>query len=74
MFIALIHLACNVLSRLVALDEGEGLLNFKAVFQATPRNYEGNNAPLIIAVVLCGGMLEFIVDLSLSRKKKERHD
>jgi hypothetical protein len=66
MFIALIHLACDVLSRIVALDEGDGLLKFKAVFQPISREYEGTNAPLIIAVVLCGGILQFLVCPSLA--------
>jgi hypothetical protein len=61
MFITLIHLGCDVLSRLVVLDEGDGLLNFKAVFQPISRKYDGTNMPLIIAVVLCGGVLQFLV-------------
>lgn len=61
MFITLVHLASEVLTRLVALDEGDGLLNFKAILQPVAREYEGTNAPLIIAVVLCGGVLEFLV-------------
>ena len=68
MFTTFIHLACNVLSRLVALDEGDGLLNFKAVFQSPSRDYEGTNAPLIIAVLLCGGFLQFLVDHSLPQR------
>lgn len=62
MFITLIHLACNALSRLVALDEGDGLLNFKALLQPVAQEYEGTNGPLIIAVALCGGVLEFLVN------------
>ena len=73
MFITLVHLACDVLSRLIALDEGDGLLNFKTVFQPIRRDYEGTNAPLLIAVVLCGGVLEFLVDLSPSNRLK-KHD
>ena len=68
MFIALIHLACDVSSSLVALDEGDGLLNFKAIFQPISRKYEGTNAPLLIGVVLCGGILQFLVDFSLLKR------
>ena len=73
MFIALIHLACDVLTRLIALDEGDGLLNFKTVLQPISRDYEGTNATLIIAVVLCGGVLQFLVDLSLFDTRRN-HD
>jgi hypothetical protein len=72
MFITLIHLACDVLTRLIALDEGDGLLNFKTIFQPIPQEYEGSNAPLIIAVVLCGSVLQFLVNLSLSRRENKR--
>jgi len=76
MFTTFIHLACNVLSRLVALDEGDGLLNFKAVFQSTSREYEGTNAPLIIAVLLCGGTLQFLVGrpLTFFFRREIKHD
>jgi hypothetical protein len=67
MFITVIHLACDFVSRLVALDEGDGLLNFKAVFQPISRDYEGTNAASIIAVVLCGGLLQFLVCHALPR-------
>ena len=63
MFTTFIHFSCNILSRLVALDEGDGLLDFKAIFQSTYRDYDGTNAPLIIGVLLSGGILEFLVDL-----------
>ena len=63
MFTTFIHFSCNTLSRLVALDEGDGLLDFKAIFQSTSRDYDDTNAPLIIAVLLSGGILEFLVDL-----------
>jgi hypothetical protein len=70
MFITLIHLACDVLTRLIALDEGDGLLNFRTIFQPIPRDYEGSNAPLIIAVVLCGGVLQFLVGQSLCERRR----
>jgi len=72
MFITLIHLACDVLTRLIALDEGDGLLNFKTVFQPIPQEYEGTNAPLIITVVLCSGVLQFLVTFPLLERTK-RH-
>jgi hypothetical protein len=57
----LTHLVCNILSRLVALDEGDGLLDFQTFFKPVAREYEGTNGPLIIAVMLGGGILEFLV-------------
>jgi hypothetical protein len=57
----LTHLFCDILSRLVALDEGDGLLNFQKFFRPVSKEYEGTNGPLIIAVVLSGGFLEFLV-------------
>ena len=71
MFIILIHLICSILSRLVALDESDGLLNFKTFLQPIPHQYEGTNAPLVIAIVLCSGIILFLVDLSLSRKEDQ---
>jgi hypothetical protein len=57
----LTHLVSNILSRLVALDEGDGLLNFQSFFKPVTTKYEGTNEPLIIAVVLGGGVLELLV-------------
>jgi hypothetical protein len=57
----LTHLICNILSRLIALDEGDGLLDFQTFFRPVATKYEGTNGPLIIAVVLGGGILEFLV-------------
>jgi hypothetical protein len=71
MFTTFIHLACNVLSHLVALDEGDGLLKFKAVFQSPSRDYGGTNAIVIIAVLLCGGFLKFLVDHSVPQRGNE---
>ena len=74
MFITLIHLACDTLTRLIALDGGDGLLNFKTVLQPIPRDYEGTNAPLIIAIVLCSGVLQFLVTHPLPRERKDMTD
>lgn len=71
MFFPFIHFACDVLSRLVALDEGDGLLNFKAIFQPISREYEGTNAPLLIAIVLCSGILQFLVCPSCALHKRQ---
>jgi hypothetical protein len=57
----LTHLVCNILNRLVALDEGDGQLNFETFFRPVAKEYEGTNGPLIIAVMLGGGILEFLV-------------
>jgi hypothetical protein len=61
MFTTFVHLACDALSRLIALDEGDGLLNLKTLIQPVPRQYEGGNMPIIIVVALCGGVMEFLV-------------
>lgn len=74
MFITLIHLACDVLSRFVALDEGDGLLNFKTVFKPKLPEREGANAFLLIAVVLCGGILQFLVPLPLHNSRRSMTD
>jgi hypothetical protein len=57
----LTHLFCDILSRLVALDEGDGLLNLQTFFRPVAKEYEGTNGPLIIAVALSGGFLGFLV-------------
>ena len=74
MLITLIHLVCDVLSRLVALDEGDGLLNFKTIFQPISPEYESTNTFLVIGVVLCGGILESLVRVTARKKKMKKHD
>lgn len=57
----LVHFISSTLKHLVALDEGDGLLNFQTILQPVARDYEGQNAPLLIAVALGGGIFQFLV-------------
>jgi len=70
MFTTFVHLACDALSRLIALDEGDGLLNFKTLIQPVPREYEGGNTPIIIVVALCGGVMEFLASQPFPERGK----
>jgi hypothetical protein len=58
-----IHFLFDAIASLVALDESDGLLNFRAAFRSfdPPVRKEISNAPILLSLVVCARILQVLV-------------
>jgi hypothetical protein len=79
MAIIVIHFLFDAIASLVALDESDGLLDFKAAFRSFEPQAEVKNAPILLAFVICARVLQVLViilSLRLTQQtlSRYRHD
>jgi hypothetical protein len=56
-----VHFLFGAIASLVALDESDGLLNFKAAFRSFEPQAEVKNAPILLTFVVCARVLQVLV-------------
>lgn len=60
-----VHFLFDATARLVALDESDGLLNFRSAFRPFEPQPEVKNAPIILTLVVCARILQVLVNMPL---------
>jgi hypothetical protein len=58
-----VHFLFDAIASLVALDESDGLLNFKAAFRSFEPQAEIKNAPILLTLVVCAKVLQVLVGM-----------
>lgn len=58
-----VHFLFDAIASLVALDESDGLLNFRAAFRSFEPQAEVKNAPILLAFVICARVLQVLVSM-----------
>jgi hypothetical protein len=56
-----VHFLFDAIVSLVALDESDGLLNFKAAFRSFEPQPEVKNAPIMLTFVVCARVHQVLV-------------
>jgi hypothetical protein len=58
-----VHFLFDAVASLVALDESDGLLNFRAAFRSFEPQTEVRNAPIVLTLVVCARILQVLVSM-----------
>jgi hypothetical protein len=61
-----VHFFFDAIASLVALDENDGLLNFKAASRFFEPQKEIRNAPILLSLVICARVLQVLVSMIVS--------
>jgi hypothetical protein len=68
-----VHFLFDAIASLVALDESDGLLNFRAAFRSFEPQAEVKNAPILLTFVVCARVLQVLVSTYALLKTHTTH-